>query len=103
MDKKQGLVYSLNDDVMFHPEKYLPVRTEDDKSKYQIITGFGKAVIVDDDFHDQYTYFMKNQNEVNRFLKRIPIGLELLKIEDCFYAYIVEQNNQKTFFEQGIL
>lgn len=91
--KEKNLVFSRWDDVVFHPENFFD--KNDLPCPYHIFTGIGLCCTVQDNFFVPQYFFFKDKKGLDRFLKQLPD--DDFTIEECFYAYVIKQNNDDPF------
>lgn len=96
----ENMAFSRRDDIVFHPKTFFSNELLEKIKPYQIFTGIGVvAVLFDKKLQIQYRYY-KNEKELTKRLK-INSKYKLLKIEECFFAYVVQQQRLDSFQLNG--
>lgn len=92
--QRSEIIFSLSDDIYFNSENYFSKLFLEGIAPYKIFTGVGLAVTVENARFEHETIYLKNEKS----LQRIKTKKEIILIEECFYAYVVKQNQSEIIF-----
>jgi len=96
--KRENIVFSLSDEVYLQPEKAFKKEKLENLFPYQIFTGVGAVATFENNRFKKTRRYFENRNAVNRFAKKY-CSIDLVQVDECFYAYVVHQNMERKSLE----
>jgi hypothetical protein len=83
------VLFSLSDDLYFNPDSSFPQELRTTMNPYHIFTGVGTAITIETNGFTREIFYFIDRNPQKRLIKEKG---EIIKVEECFYAYLVQQS-----------